>query len=215
MARRWTEEGERVVDVDHCRELVALFDDPDALEDAIEALELHGFDRADIAIVAGPETLRRALHRERLAMSEVADDPEAPARVPVDRHERAEGKAALAAALALLAGFTGGAAAVVIGAELLAAYGLALAAGAVGGGLGWLAGRGIERRYLGGLAREVEAGGIVLWVRLREGRDPALAEAVLREHGGRQIHLHELDRPVHLRDVPFATVQPDPFLVMR
>lgn len=215
MARRWTEEDERVVGFDHCREVAALFDDPDALEDVIEALELHGFDRADIAIAAAPERLCRMLHRERLVMAEVADDPRAPARVPVDRHERAEGKAALAGALALLAGFTGGAAAVVIGAELLAAYGLALAAGAAGGGLGWLAGRRLERRYLDGLAREVRDGGIVLWVRLREGRDPALAERLMRAHGGREIRIHELDRPVHLRDVPFATVQPDPFLVMR
>jgi hypothetical protein len=47
--------------VEAIREVVGVFDDPGALEEAVFALETHGFDRAAFSVLAAPPLLQHAV----------------------------------------------------------------------------------------------------------------------------------------------------------
>jgi hypothetical protein len=173
------------------RAAVARFDDPERLEAAISALQSHGFDRAEISFIAregymgehttGPAATRRA-----------ADDATVKREAPVESTDMRQGRvlgtslAAVVAAFAA-AGFTvatGGAAALALG--LAAAAGLGV--GAVGATVGMSAGAG-ERHFID---EQLAGGGILVWVRTRDPAAEERALSILREHGGVEVHLHDL-----------------------
>ena len=194
------------------RDVVARFEDPEALEDAIEELELEGFDRARIEVISALERLERYLGR-RLAGIRELEDADVPAGVPVDRHERAEGGAALVGAPALAAGMASGGLAVAAGAELAGAYAAALLGGLAGAGLGalllWQLARRLDERRL----RILQAGGPVVRVEVHGPAEETRALEILRRAGGRDVHAVTLERRLRLADVPFARTQPDPLLL--
>lgn len=193
------------------REVVGVFDNYDALEDAVEDLELAGFDRSQINLLVHENTVREKLG-DRVDIRRLEDDPEAPLENPVDRHEVAEGKAALTAGTALLGSFV--ALGLVVTAEI--SIPVAILAAAVGGGAGGTIG-GLLAKYLGELrAREIEeqirAGGLLLWVQVRDQEQEKKAIEILQKHGARDVHPHEIEREWGDEQVPLARSQPDPFL---
>jgi hypothetical protein len=60
------------------REAVAVFDDPETLEDAVFALETHGFDRAACSVVADEVTVERKFGHRYRRVDEMEDEPAAP-----------------------------------------------------------------------------------------------------------------------------------------
>lgn len=103
-----------------------------------------------------------------------------------------EGRGALASVLGYFGAVTalgltfatGGAAAAAIGAALLGAG----AGAGVGAGLGKL----FDQRLVREFEKQLQHGGILLWVRLNN--DPACearAMEVLNRHGGHHVHVHE------------------------
>lgn len=193
------------------REVVGVFDNYDELEDAVEDLELAGFDRSQINLLVHEETVREKLG-DRVDIRRLEDDPSAPTEDPVDRHEVAEGKAALTAGTALLGSFV--AFGLVVSAEI--SIPIAILAAAVGGGAGGTIG-GMLAKYLGDLrARQIEeqirAGGLLLWVQVRDQAQEQKAIDILQKHGAKDVHSHELEREWGDEHVPLARSQPDPFL---
>lgn len=193
------------------REVVGVFDSYDGLEDAVEDLELAGFDRAQINLLVHEDTVREKLG-DRVDIRRLEDDPKAPIENPVDRHEVAEGKAALTAGTALLGSLV--ALGFVVTAEI--SIPVAVLAAAIGGGAGGTIG-GLLAKYLGDLrAREIEeqirAGGLLLWVQVRNFEQEQKAIEILGRHGARDVHPHEIEREWGDENVPLATRQPDPFL---
>ncbi|WP_247895262.1 hypothetical protein [Azospirillum brasilense] len=98
------------------------------------------------------------------------------------------------------------------GGALALALAAAAASGTAEGGVGALISRvlGAER------ARELEAlmavGGLVLWVRVRTPEQEGKAERILREHGAEAVRVHEIEIDKRLRDLPLASLRPDPWL---
>jgi hypothetical protein len=165
------------------REAVARFADPERLEAAISALQSRGFDRADISFIA-----REGFLGEHVAPGDHRTKRGAPVESTDTRQGRMLGTslAAVVAAFAA-AGFTvatGGAAALAAG--LAAAAGLGV--GAAGATLGMKA-RESERHFLD---EQLAEGGVLVWVRTREPQAEERALAILREHGGTEVHLHDL-----------------------
>src|ERR1700722_20188881 len=76
------------------REAVAVFSVPDALERAVDELEVSGFDRAALSVLAFQGTIKdRVGHRYR-NIAEIADGRHVPQRAFVERASRVEGTAA-------------------------------------------------------------------------------------------------------------------------
>lgn len=193
------------------REVVGVFDSYDELEDAVEDLEIAGFDRSQVNLLVHEDTVREKLG-DRVDIRKLEDDPEAPVENPVDRHEVAEGKAALTAGTALLGSFV--ALGLVVTAEI--SIPIAILAAAIGGGAGGTIG-GLLAKYLGDLrAREIEeqirAGGLLLWVQVRDAEQERKAIEILQKHGAKDVHAHEIEREWGDEQVPLAKSQPDPFL---
>ena len=194
------------------REAVAVFHSYDDLEEAIEDLELAGFDRSQINLLARKEVVEDKLGHAVKDVHELEDDPEAPTGAPVDRHEVAEGKAALTAGLALLGGLVTAGVVVAAGATVPAAFLAAAAAGGAGGGIGAMLAQYIGRLRAKDIEEKLESGGLLLWVQLRDEEQERKALEILRKHAGEDVHVHEVVRKWTEEDVPFSRTQPDPFL---
>lgn len=169
------------------REVVGVFDDPERLEAAVSELQSHGFDRADISVVA-PEALDNQVADTRRA----EDDPAVPRDAPftdTDVRQRRVFGTSMAAVIAALAaaGFTvmtGGATAVAAGVAAAAATGI----GAAGALLGREEGLKQDRF----LREQLERGGVLLWVHTRDPAAEARASDVLRRHAAQDVHIHEV-----------------------
>jgi hypothetical protein len=170
-------------------EVVGLFADPHKMEEAVQDLLTNGlFDHADVAILARDRTVREKLgHRIGDSLT-AADDPKVPRRNWVEPESRMEGRGALASVLGYLGAITalgltfasGGAVAAAVGAALVGAGGGA----ALGAGLGKI----VDSRLAAEMQRQVEAGGILLWVHARDAVCEAKAVEMLERHGASHVH---------------------------
>ena len=194
------------------REAVGVFDSADALESAVDRLETSGFNRAAISVLASDKTVRERLGRLYCSVAEIVDDPRAPQAIFVPQSSRAEGEAALVGVPLYIGGLAGGFAVVASGGAMALAFAAAIGLGAVGAGLGGLLARVVAERHIQRVREQLEQGGLVLWVSVRDDETAANALAILIDAGARDSHLHEIEREWTLRDRPFARGQPDPFL---
>jgi hypothetical protein len=194
------------------REAVGVFDAPDALESAVDALETAGFDRAAISVLAGDEKVKERVGRLYTSVSELADDPRAPQEAFVSKGERVLGEAAAVSIPIYIGGAVGAFAVVASGGLLAAALAAAIAGGAAGAGLGALLARAIDARHTDHVVKQLALGGMVLWVGLRDAESEKKALDILNQAGAHDVHVHEIQREWSLKDIPLSTAQPDPLL---
>lgn len=174
------------------REAVARFEDPDRLEAAVSALQSHGFQRADISFVAREGLLGAEPVTQGRAARRAAEDPGVKREAPIDSTDVKQGRALATSTAACVAAFaaagftvaTGGAAALAIGLAAVAGIGV----GAAGAAIGAKAGAS-EREFIDA---QVADGGVLLWVRTRDDAAESRALAILKEHGGNAVHLHDV-----------------------
>ncbi|MGE5505819.1 MAG: hypothetical protein ACM31L_15470 [Actinomycetota bacterium] len=173
-------------------EMVALFGDARAMEAAVHDLLTNGFDQSDISMLAAESTVRNRLGHRIDDSALLADDPAAPRRTWSEPESRTEGRGALASMLGYIGAVTavaltfatGGAAAAAIGGALVGAGGGA----ALGAGLG----RVFDQRLARELERQIQAGGILLWVRCRDQPCQGRAAEILSRHGAHHVHTNAL-----------------------
>jgi hypothetical protein len=174
----------------HPCEVVAIFHAPEEFENAIDELLSSGFDRAQLSLLASREAVSKKLdHRYRPA-GEMEDDPSVPRAAFVSSAAIGDAKGGLIGGLAYV-GATLAAGVVVVAGGALAAT---IAAAAVAGGAGGLAGS-VLARWLGDhhaayLERQIENGGLLLWVRAWTAEDEARATQILGKHSGDDVHSH-------------------------
>jgi hypothetical protein len=164
------------------REVVAAFDDAEALERAVFELETQGFDRAACSVLTTEKTLEGALGHRYQQVREVEDDPAVPRETFFSRISRLEAEAFPAPVLASLGWLTlagvGGAIPAVVAAGVGALIGVAL------GGL-------IHHHHAARIQEQLARGGIVLWVGIRDAATEEKATRILREQGAHDVHTHE------------------------
>ena len=152
------------------REVAGVVRTPEVLEKVVDALELAGFDRADIDVMADVETIRKRFGTVFVPLEEFADVPGAPRRAFVHRDDistaRSDGvlRAVLdrrrpSRRLGVVAS----------GGGLAAALAAAAAAGTASGGLGALAAGYLGRDRAKLIETMIMEGGLVVWVRVRIG----------------------------------------------
>src|SRR4051794_27975570 len=171
-------QSEGVIERVKVREVAGVFRSREAIDAAVDALLLAGFDRADIDLMAGADAIREKLGGVYAPAEELADVPNAPRRAYVARGEGASALAVVAGALVYF-----GAAAAAIG---VVASGGALALGlaaAGAGGAGALLASHLGRERAEELEALMAAGGLVLWVRVRSPDREEKAQQILRDHG--------------------------------
>lgn len=197
------------------KEAVGVFADANALEAAVQELEIAGFDRASISVLAGEGKVRERIGHLYSSVADAADDPRAPRAAFVSRDSRVEGEAAAVGIPFQIGGFAGAAAVVAGGGTLAAAIAATILGGAVGGGLGALLALAVARKHAESVREQVEQGGLVLWINTPDEAAENRALAILRKCGAGSVHLHAIDRQWGPGDRPLAEAQLDPLLLER
>jgi hypothetical protein len=170
-------------------EAVALFDDQEKLHAAISELVRAGVDRADISLLAQEDRAERDLAHEDTG--NLAEDPDAPRAAPITDTDVRQGRTLATSLGAVIAAFaasgitvlSGGAAAAAIAAAVAAGGGI----GAVGAALGRVAG-GDRARFL---QEQIDRGGILLWVKIKNASVERRIEEILARHDG-AVHAHDV-----------------------
>jgi len=190
------------------REVAGVFRSREALEAAIDALLLAGFDRADIDLMAGADAVKEKLGSIYVPVEELPDVPGVPRRAFLAREDITIPLAGAAGILIYL-----GATAAVLGVVASGgALALAAAATAAAGGLGVLIARLLGQEQAKELEGLMATGGLVLWVRIRSPDREKKAQQILREKGAEAVRVHEIELEKRLEDLPLSSVRPDPWL---
>ncbi|HKK37535.1 MAG TPA: hypothetical protein VJ994_14680 [Paracoccaceae bacterium] len=170
-------------------EAVAVFDDVESLEAAIDELRMAGVPRDDISLLAGEKAAEDALGGRFRRIEELEDDPDAPRAAFVSEESLGAAEGALIGIPAYVAAVAV-AGAMVPAAGMAAAIAAAVVAGgtgaAVGGALAARVGESHAERY----RRQLEHGGLLLWVRLPDEERKKTTLETLERNSGRDVHVH-------------------------
>lgn len=165
------------------REVVGVFDDENSLDDAVYALETRGFDRAAFSILASEDTVAKRLGHRYRQVKDVEDEPAAPRETFFSHVSRLEADYLPAPLFAS------------IGALALAGIGtiwMAVVAAGAGAALGALLGRIVHEHHAKIVAEQLERGGLVLWVNVRNPREEQTAVEVLKTSSAHDVHAHDI-----------------------
>jgi len=188
-----------VLETTRVREVAGLFHSREAMEDTVEDLLLNGFDRADIDRLATEDEVHKRLKTD-VAHEELAEVVSAP-RVPVFTRDDITGTLTVSVSV-IGAG----------GSPLPAAILATLVGLGAGGIAGLILARVFRREDLHGLEWIENTRGRILWVRVRLAEREAMAQEILRRHGGEAVRVHEIDIEKRADDLPLSSFRPDPWL---
>lgn len=194
------------------REAVAVFPSETSFLAAVDDLLEHGFDRADLSVLAHDRHADGKVARILDGTVALAEDGTVPRGALAAPASIAEAKAA-SVALPVYAGTIGGfLIAVAAGGALAFTIPVAVAGGLVGSGLGLLGATAISNHHRESIEKQLANGGILLWVRTETAEHERKARAILEGAGGEHVHLHTVTLRWGEDDVPFAHTNPDPLL---
>ncbi|MGB8365072.1 MAG: hypothetical protein ACLQUZ_10080 [Rhizomicrobium sp.] len=193
-------------------EVVGVFHDPASLEAAVDELEVSGFNRAAISVLATEEKAKEKIDRFYRTLKDVEDSGDVARGAFVSRHSRAEGQAVAVGAPLFIGGFAGALAVAASGGALALAIAAAIVFGAGGAGLGALLATAIADDHAARIRDQLRMGGLILWVSTPTEEAQKRAVAVLSKTGASDVHVHEYEREWSVKDVSLAAIQPDPLL---
>jgi hypothetical protein len=188
------------------REVAGIVRTPEILEKVVDALELAGFDRADIDVMADVETIRKRFGTMFIPLEEFADVPGAPRRAFIHRDDISTARSMAFSVLFYVGATVAALGIVASGGSLAAALAAAAAAGTASGGLGTLAIRYLGRDRAKLIETMIMEGGLILWVRVRSEEAERLAEQIMRDGGAEAVRVHEITLEKRLSDLPLADV---------
>ena len=114
------------------REAVAVFQNENDLQAAIDELESHGFDRADISLLAGEQAIEQKLGHKYEKVAQLEDDPDVPRAAYVSTEAIGDAEGSLIGAPLYIAATAAAGAILVSGGTLAAAIAGAVVAGGAG-----------------------------------------------------------------------------------
>lgn len=173
-------------DTGKVREAVGVFDNPDDLNEAIAELEATAFPRGTLSVLGSHQAIKKKFGRGDVVPEILEGNPDTPRREPVRPEERGLGAAALVGGGAYV-----GAAAAAIGAGAISIPAIVTAA-AIAGGSGAILAKIIDNRYRERIKKQVDKGGLILWVQTPEPAQEELACEILQKHHARHVHVHAI-----------------------
>jgi hypothetical protein len=194
------------------REAVGVFHDRDSLGNAVEDLMSAGFDRSELSLLAGEQAVEQKLGHAYRRVQELEDDAAVPRAAFVGNHSLAIGRTGIVGGLAYVGAMVATGAVVASGGSVAAVIAAAALAGGGGGLLGGLAARLLGRERARSLQHQLDHGGLLLWVRVRDAAHERRALDILGRNGADDVHVHELPASEVPAENPLSGVELDPFL---
>lgn len=172
------------------REAVGLFPNMATMQDAIRELEGSAFQRDSISVLGSRHEIERVFGTDVINTVEAKDNPLSPRQAPSRPEEESIGAGALIGSVAYLAA---------ISAALMTmplSLPITLAAVALGGGGGAFIGMGLVsmlgHRMDENVLRQIDQGGLILWVRTPDAEHEEIALDIMRKHGAHHIQIHDM-----------------------
>ena len=185
------------MDTPTIREAVAVFDDPEWLEQAVSDLCSHGFDHADLSLLA-PE----ALGESPIASArQLARDPATPRTDPTTDTDMRQGRVLATGMAATIAGFAGAGLTVATGGVLAAVIAAGVLAAGGAAAVGTIVGRKLDNDAARTLDAQLARGGVLLWVRIADAGQERTALDILRRHST-QVEMQEYPADPRLQGHP-------------
>ncbi len=173
-------------------EAVGVFHDERSLQRAVDELLIAGIDRSACSLVAGHRTIEKKLGHYFERVADIEDDPSVPRQAYVGSDSRTEAKGVVVGGLFYVGALAAAGAVVASGGTVAAALIGAALAGGAGGGVGVALARFIDRHHANHLQEQLDHGGILLWVRVRNAEEERTATGMLRANGAEHVHVHAL-----------------------
>ena len=174
------------------REVVGVFHDEKALEAAIDDLLEHGFDRADVSLLASEQAVVEKLGHAYRKVSELEDDSSAARVAYAAKEDYGAAEGGLISGLVYVGALAGAGAVVASGGALTAVLIAAAVSGGAGGAVGFGLARWLDRQRGKRLHEQLEKGGLLVWVHAATEAQEARAIDVLKRHKAEDVHAHDL-----------------------
>jgi hypothetical protein len=205
--------SDAVIERARVREVAGVFHSRAALDAAVDALLLSGFDRADLDVIASPDKVRERLGPVEVHPEELPDIPQVPRQPVIERDDIANTKVVWTSTIAAFAAVMATLVVLYNGGSVTRTISTALLAAAIAGGVTVLVvTRSLEGDEVKALEPLMEARGLVLWVLVHSPEQEDKAQEILLRHGGKAVRVHEIDRDKRLEDIPLSSLRPDPWL---
>ncbi|MDB2414221.1 hypothetical protein N9W34_00440 [Rickettsiales bacterium] len=174
------------------REAVAVFNDADSLQAALDDLQTYGFERRHFSVLADAKTIKKKFGHIYKHVEKEEDDPKAPRTIFVPLESIGEGEGALTGFPLYVVATTATAMVVASGGTLLAAITAAIAAGAVGASFGGLYAWMLGQHHADYIKEQIEHGGLLLWVQTDGVIREKWALKILKKHSAHDVHIHDI-----------------------
>ena len=180
------------VKLEKVREAVGVFDDLAGLQNAIDELLSSGFHRAELSLLASEHILEEKLGRHFEKVQHLEDDPAVPRAAYVSTEAIGDAEGGLIAGLLYVGAAAAAGMVVASGGTAAAAIAAAALAGGAGGLFGSILAKWVGDHHANHLQRQIERGGLLLWVRTWKPEDETRAVDIMARHSGSEVHVHEL-----------------------
>lgn len=170
-------------------EAIAAFETQDDFQDAVDDLLTHGFDHADISLLADEQVVRHKLHHGYGKVRQLEDEPDVPRTEYVSTETIGDAEGALIGVPLYVGAVAGAGIVAATGGTLVAAVIWAAAGGGAGALVGAVMARRVGRRHARYIKRQLDSGGMLLWVRIRSAADESRALDILNRHAGKDVHV--------------------------
>lgn len=172
------------------REAVAVFDSADSLEGAIDALLRNGFDRSELSLLASEDVVKDKLGHAYTRVEDLEDDPSAPTAAYISTGSISEAEGALIGAPMYVAAATAAGVTTAVGGPLAAIITAGAVAAGAGAAIGGVLASMVGQHHANYLQKQLDHGGLLLWVRTFTEADERKATDILTKHSGRDVHVH-------------------------
>lgn len=171
-------------------EAVGVFDNFEDLQAAFYDLRMVGFSRYDISLLAEQKVLEQKLGKGYWRASDLEDDPNAPRASFVSEEAIGEFEGGIIGGFFFLGSYIAMAAMLTPASTLAASIAAIAIGGSPGAVIGTLLARRVGKHHKDYYAKQIEHGGILLWVRVLDKEKEDLAVKIMKGHSGREVHVH-------------------------
>lgn len=202
-----------ILDRMRTREVTGVFHSRKALVAAADDLLVAGVDRADIDVSASVDEVDRRLNYVSVPPADLADIPATPRQPFLGEDDALATKVVVASVAGCVVAVALALLLVTQNMSPLPVGIISILSGLVVGSITLVVvNRSFHRDRARGLEPVSEYQGLLIWVRVRSPEKEAQAQEILIRHGGKAVHIHEIELTKRTEDLPLHSLRPDPWL---
>ena len=173
-------------------EAVAVFDNGESLQDAVDELLSSGFNQAELSLLASEKAVEEKLGHAYRKVAELEDDVSVPRTAYVSTEARGDEEGGLIGGLVYVGAAAAAGAIVASGGALATVLASMAIAGGAGGLIGSFLAQLVGDHHARYIQEQLDHGGLLLWVRTRDNEHEQKAVSILKKHSAHDVHTHPI-----------------------